>query len=158
MKNFIFIMMTLILCVGCRSSRQETSKTLTDIRLEELISQRFLQFHTGSKVTDIHHQDLATIIITEYNAPDSTRYQSKKTQTVISACSQTTTSQQETDTAITETIDTISRKMDIHQSKDREYKLTPVPWYSGLEPYIALAMIAAIIYFFKRLKIIKLSN
>lgn len=155
MKNFIFIMMTLIQCAGCRSSRQETSKTLTDIRLEELISQRRMQFHTGSKVTDIHHQDSATIIITEYNAPDSTGYQSKKTQTVISAGSQTTTSQQETDTTTTKTTDTISGKTDIHQSKDREYKQAPVPWYSGLEPYIALAMIAAIIYLFKRLKIIK---
>lgn len=155
MKNFIFIMMTLILCVGCRSSRQETSKTLTDIRLEELISKRLTQFHTGSKVTDIHRQDSATIIITEYNAPDSTGYQSKKTQTVISAGSQTTTSQQETDTTTTETTDTISRKTDIHQSKDSEYKLTPVSWYSGFEPYIVLSVIVAILYLLKRLKIIK---
>lgn len=156
MKNFIFIMMTLILCVGCRSSRQETSKTLTDIRLEELISKRLTQFHTGSKVTDIHRQDSATIIITEYNAPDSTGYQSKKTQTVISAGSQTNTSQQETDTTTTETADTIFRETDIHQSKDSEYKQIPVPWYSGFEPYIVLSVLVAILYLLKRLKIIKL--
>lgn len=156
MKNFIFIMMTLILCVGCRSSRRDTSKTLTDIRLEELISKRLMQFHTGSKVTDIHRRDSATIIITEYNAPDSTGYQSKKNQTVISAGSQTTASQQETDTTTTKTADSISRKTDIHQSKGKEYKLTPVPWYSGFEPYIALAVIAVILYLLKRLNIIKL--
>lgn len=156
MKNFIFIMMTLILCVGCRSSRRDTSKTLTDIRLEELISKRLMQFHTKAKVTDIHRRDSATIIITEYNAPDSTGYQSKKNQTVISASSQTTASQQETDTTTTETADSISRKTDIHQNKDKEYKLTPVPWYSDFEPYIALAVIAVILYLLKRLNIIKL--
>lgn len=156
MKNFIFIMMTLVLCAGCRSSRQETTSSLTDIRLEELFSQRLLQFHSGNKITDIHRQDSATIIITEYNAPDSTGQQSKKTQTVISTGSRTTTTRQETDTTITDVTDTVSRKTDIHRCEDGEYKITPLPWYSGFDPYIILAIIAALFYLLKRLGIIKL--
>lgn len=156
MKNFIFIMMTLILCAGCRSSRQETISSVTDIRLDELFSQRLLQFHSGNKITDIHRQDSATIIITEYNAPDSTGQQSKKTQTVISTGSRTTTTRQETDTTITDVTDTVSRKTDIHRCEDRGYKITPLPWYSGFEPYIILAIIAALFYLLKRLGIIKL--
>lgn len=156
MRNFLFIIIALILCVSCRSSRQETSSALTDIQLEELISQRLLQFHTGSKVTDIHHQDSATIIITEYNAPDSTGYQSKKTQTVISTGSRSTINQQEKDTTATDINDSISRKAAIHKDENQVYESTPIPWYSGFEPYIVLAVIAAVLYLLKRLKIIKL--
>ena len=156
MKNFIFIMMTLILCVGCRSSRQETSSSLTDIRLEELISQKLIQFHTGNKITDIHHRDSATIIITEYNAPDSSGHQSKKSQTVISSGSETITTRQETDSITTESVDSISIKQNIHRKENKIYEIAPVPWYSGFELYIVLAIIAALLYLLNRLKKIKL--
>lgn len=156
MRIFLFTIVILFLCTGCRSSRQETSSSLTDIQLEELISKRLTQFHIGNKITDIHRRDSATITITEYNAPDSTGHQSKKSQTIISTGSQMTTTQQEIDTTTTQVTDSISKTTDIHQSTDEVYKTTPVPWYSGFEPYIVLIVIAAVLYLLKRLKIIKL--
>ncbi len=72
MKALVFIIIVLLLCAGCRSSRQESSVSLTDVQLDEWITSRMTHFHSGNKSVSLQRRDSTTVTIIEYNAPDST--------------------------------------------------------------------------------------
>lgn len=155
MKALVFIIIVLLLCAGCRSSRQESSVSLTDVQLDEWITFRLTHFHSGNKSVSLQRRDSTTVTIIEYNAPDSTGRQSKKSQTVISSESDTHARQQETDASTTHVADSAHLRNKSIYSENNISEKTPLPWYSGFEPYIVLVLVFALFLLLKRLRFIK---
>lgn len=155
MKLFtsFLILLFILLCAGCRSSRTGSSHTTTES--DELFQSR----HDSTNFTEKFARYLQeqesnlTLRVVKYYppAPDDTASHGA----IESITDLDFTSKSNSDSAITEKSLTAITDTTSTQSKQKEEVKTTLsvkslPWYEPFIPYIAFALLAAIFYYFRR--------
>lgn len=155
MKLFtsFLILLFILLCAGCRSSRTGSSHTTTE-------SDELFQFrHDSTNFTEkfaryLQEQEsnLAIRVVKYYKpAPDDTAsHGAIESITDIDFTSKSNSDSAFTEKSLTAITDTTSTQSKQKEEVKTTLSVKSLPWYEPFIPYIAFALLAAIFYYFRR--------
>ncbi|WP_044271610.1 hypothetical protein [Bacteroides timonensis] len=153
--NILIVLFTLLLIVGCRSSRSGTSHS--DIETNHLKETRTdsLDFK-GKFARYLHEQESdLTVRIVEFFPPepgDTASHGPVKSVTDIDLSSKSKSDSTINETQLTLTCDTTSEQFHETETVDTTYQVKQVPWYQPFLPYLVLIFLATLIHYLRRKK------
>lgn len=151
--NIFVLLFILLLVVGCRSSRSGISRS--DIETDHLKETRKDSIDFNAKFARYLHEqesDLAVRIV-EYFPPepgDTASHGPVKSVTNIGLSSKIKSDSTVNQKQFTASSDTTSEQSHEMVETETAYQVKSQPWYEPFIPYLVLALLTTIIYYFRR--------
>ena len=151
--NILIVLFILLLVVGCRSSRSGTSHS--DIETNHLKETRKDSIDFNAKFASYLHEQESNLAvrIVEFFPPepgDTASHGPVKSVTNIDLSSKNKSDSTIHQKQFTASSDTVSEQSHEIVKTETTYQVKSPPWYEPFIPYLVLALLATIIYYFRR--------